>query len=217
MRSRPWLPTWLSAAPRTPARRPKTRLAAERLEDREVPATASVAGATLTEIGSPSDFVTAGSGGLDAPIGITLGPDGNVYVAGNNGAVRRYNAATGAYIDTFVVQGSGGLSGVDGLAFGPDGHLYVASLNTDQILRYNGTTGAFINAFVTAGSGGLDTPRGITFGQDGNLYVSSELTHSILRYQGPTGASPGAPLSAPGQSGATFVTPNSGGLYLPRI
>jgi WD40 repeat protein len=178
-------------------------------------ASISIADTTLTEIGSPSAFVTAGSGGLDAPFGITLGPNGNLYVACNGGAVRRYNAATGAYLSTFVSQGSGGLSGVDGLAFGPDGNLYVASQGTDQVLRYNGTTGAFMNAFVGAGSGGLDNPRGIAFGPDGNLYVSSFLTHSILRYQGPSGASPGSPLPAPGQSGATFVAPKSGGLFNP--
>ena len=96
-----------------------------------------------------------------------------------------------------------------------DGHLYIASGATDQVLRYNGSTGAFTNAFVPAGSGGLDTPRGITFGPDGSLYVSSFATHSILRYQGPSGASPGAPPPAPGQPGATFVAPNSGGLDQP--
>ena len=38
MRPRPWLPTWLSAKPRTPVRHvPRTRLATETLEDRAVP------------------------------------------------------------------------------------------------------------------------------------------------------------------------------------
>jgi DNA-binding beta-propeller fold protein YncE len=94
------------------------------------------------------------------PQGITLGPDGNLYVACNNGAVRRYNGTTGAYLSTFVAQGSGGLSGTTlfGLAFGPDGNLYVASPATDQVLEYKGSNGSFLKAFVAAGSGGLDTP-----------------------------------------------------------
>jgi sugar lactone lactonase YvrE len=188
----------------------------EALEDRSVPtASISVADATINEIGSPSAFVATGSGGLDAPYGITLGSDGNVYVASSGGAVLRYSGTTGQSLGTFVTQGSGGLSDVYGLTFGPDGNLYVASGATDEVLCYNGTTGAFMNAFVAAGSGGLDYPRGVTFGADGNLYVSSSNTHAILRYQGPMAASPGAPLPASGQTGATFVAPSSGGLYSP--
>jgi DNA-binding beta-propeller fold protein YncE len=145
-----------------------------------------------------------------------------LYVASNgssNSAVLRYNGTTGAYIDTFVGAGSGGLAnyGVQGfgIAFGPDGNLYAASGSTNQILEYNGSSGAFIQAFVSAGSGGLDYPRGVTFGADGNLYVASKNTSSIMRYQGPLGTSPGAPLPASGQSGATFVAPSSGGLLNP--
>jgi DNA-binding beta-propeller fold protein YncE len=197
-------------APRK-ARRP--RLCLELLEDRTVPsATISVAGSTLNEIGAPDTFVTAGSGGLSSPYGITLGPDGNVYVASNGGEVLRYNGTTGAFLSTFVSQGSGGLafSTYAGLAFGPDGNLYVASGSTNQVLEYNGTTGAFIQAFVTAGSGGLSDPSGVTFGPDGNLYVSSRNSNAVLRYQGPSGSTPGAPLPAAGQTGATFALPNAG-------
>jgi sugar lactone lactonase YvrE len=197
----------------------RRRLWLETLEDRTVPsATISVANASLNEIGSPSAFITAGSGGLSSPFGITLGPDGNVYVAGDGGAVLRYNGTTGAFINTFVSQGSGGLSfGTDaGLAFGPDGNLYVTSEGTNQILEYNGSTGAFVEAFVSAGLGGLSDPRGVAFGSDGNLYVTSSQTNSIMRYQGPLASSPGAPLPAAGQSGATFVAPSSGGLVRPN-
>ena len=153
---------WLRPA-RLSTRRPRTRLAVERLEGRDVPSTISVSGTTLSEIGSPSAFITAGSGGLDAPVGIALGPDGNVYVACNGGAVRRYDGTTGAYISTFVTQGSGGLSGPDGLAFSPDGNLYVASLNTDQVLRYDGTTGAFMDLLVGPGDGRTTGPRALEF------------------------------------------------------
>jgi sugar lactone lactonase YvrE len=94
--------------------------------------------------------------------------------------------------------------------------LYVSSGATNQVLEYNGSTGAFVEAFVTAGSGGLNTPHGITFGPDGNLYVSSWKTNAVMRYQGPLASSPGAPLPAAGQSGATFVAPSSGSLVQPN-
>jgi sugar lactone lactonase YvrE len=198
------------------------RLQVEVLEDRTVPTVSvSVSGATLNEIGSPDSFIAAGSGGLNTPDGITLGPDGNVYVAGNGGAVRRYNGTTGAYINTFVSQGSGGLAfnNVAGLAFGPDGNLYVASGNTNQVLEYSGSTGAFVRAFVAAGSGGLINPRELTFGPDGNLYVtmwdSNSGAKGVMRYEGPQGGSPGAPLPASGQTGANFIAPSTPGLLRP--
>jgi hypothetical protein len=69
----------------------------EALEDRTVPTVSiSVANASLNEIGSPSAFVSAGSGGLSSPNDLVLGSDGNVYVAstGTNSVIR-YNGATG--------------------------------------------------------------------------------------------------------------------------
>ena len=150
-----------------------------------------------------------------------MGPDGNVYVASSgDNAVLRYNSTTGQYLNTFVAPGSGGLSNPFGVAFGPDGNLYVTSQSTNQVLEYNGSTGAFLKAFVPAGSGGLVFPRGLTFGPDGNLDVASYNAttgvNGIMRYQGPLAASPGSPLPASGQSGATFVpmfvpTGNNGG------
>ena len=189
----------------------------EALEDRTVPATISVANATMNENGGASAFVASGSGGLNYPRDLTLGPDGNVYVASSaTNSVIRYSGTTGQLIGTFVSGGSGGLSTPFGLAFGPDGSLYVDSIGTDAVYRYNGATGAFLNTYVSTGSGGLVDPTGIGFGTDGNLYVSSRGTNAILRYQGPTGPIPGSPLPSVGQTGATFVPPGSGGLNQPH-
>ncbi len=210
----------LSRSASRPQIRNERPLRIEQLEARQLFASLSVSNVTINEIGSPSAFVTAGSGGLSSPSHSILGSDGNLYVASKSAsasAVLRYNGTTGAFIDTFVTSGAGGLSnpGAFGMAFGPDGNLYVASGGTNQVLEYNGTTGAFIKVFVSAGSGGLNYPRAVTFGSDGSLYVTSSRTSSILRYQGPLASSPGAPLPAPGQSGATFVAPSSGGLLSP--
>ncbi len=99
------------------------------------------------------------SGGLDQPIGLVFGPDGNLYVTSAvTDNVLRYNGTTGAFIDTFA---SGGLNGPLGLVFGPDGNLYVSSRYTNNVLRYNGTTGAFIDTF--ASGGGLSCPNFLTF------------------------------------------------------
>jgi len=53
--------------------------------------------------------VFASGGGLDAPVGLDFGLDGNLYVAGwNSNRVHRYNGKTGDFIDVFA--SGGGLS-----------------------------------------------------------------------------------------------------------
>jgi len=153
--------------------------------------------------------VFASGGEIDGPLGLTVGPDHNLYVAsgdprapgqGEFGRILRYNGATGAFMDVFA--SGGGLNGPINSVFGPDGNLYISSSNSSQVLRYDGTTGAFIDVF--ASGGGLSYPRGLTFGSDGNLYVVSYSTSQVLRYDGTTGAFLG-----------TFVQSGSGGLYTP--
>ena len=60
------------------------------------------------------------SNNLNFPIGIEIGPDGNVYIASyGNDRVVRYNGVNGQYIDDFVAAGSGGLNGPNFMTFRP--------------------------------------------------------------------------------------------------
>jgi hypothetical protein len=74
-----------------------------------------------------------------------------------------------------------------------------------------GTSIRPLGAFVPAGLGGLSSPHALIVGPDGNYYVSSFYGNAVFRYD-----SAGNPLPAPGQSGATFVVPGSGGLSNPH-
>jgi hypothetical protein len=150
--------------------------------------------------GLPGDavFIASGSGGLDNPSRIVLGPDGRVYVSSTattlnsatSNSVLRYDLATSAPAGVsgepgdavFVAPGSGGLDGPVSMVFRPDGYMYVTSWRSNSLLRYDAVTGAAAGTVVSSGAGGLEMPIGLLFEANGNLLVSSSHNHQILRY-----------------------------------
>jgi hypothetical protein len=136
-------------------------------------------------------FVSAASGGLDAPQGIIFGADGNLYVSSGNW----FTSSNGAG--------------------------YTGNFPPGAVLRFEGPSGpnpgAFLGTFIAGGAGGLANPSGLLFGPDPSgtgttdLYVASSAlktslgvishTSQVLRYDATTGAFLG-----------TFITPDSGGL-----
>ena len=111
----------------------------------------------------------------------------------NTNSILRFDAETGAFIDTFVESNSGGLEGPVGFAFGPqDNNLYVTSLLTEgtppgQVLQYEGSSGTFIQPF-TAPFPSLIFPQDLAFGVNGDLYVANIGLDTIEQYNGQTGA-----------------------------
>jgi sugar lactone lactonase YvrE len=150
-----------------------------------------------------NEFISPGSGGLLTPQDLTVGPDGNLYVASwSTGSVKRYDRTTGAYLGDFVKSGSGGLSNPDQPIFGSDGNLYVSDRFSARVLRYDGKTGAFLDTFVhDSRLGGF---IGFSFGPDGNLYASmfNGSPQCILRFDGKTGAFVDVFACAPDSSSA---------------
>ena len=176
-----------------------------------IPAGASSARFTLRPRGvntSVPVVITASYGGQTASAVLTVRPPSSqtLLVSGfGSNSVERYDAATGAFLDTLVACGSGGLHGAQGMGYGPDGNLYVSSSFTHSVLRYDSSTGAFLGEFVPPGTGGLNFPDDLVFGPDHNLYVSSFSNSEILRFNGRTGAFLGI-----------FVPAGSGGLAHPE-
>jgi len=126
---------------------------------------------TGTDLGT---FVAAGSGGLSAPGGFTIGPDGNLYVASRGSAnILEYNGTTGAYIKTFSTPTGEGTP--YDIEFGSNGEAYVSSQNGFYIL--NGTTGAVISS-ITGGSGNY----GESFRPSNGDFLLSEFGVGVLEY-----------------------------------
>lgn len=126
----------------------------------------------------------ASGGGLDNPVGLTFGPDGELYVAsGETDQVLRYDGASGAFLGVFA-QG-GGLDAPRQVNFGPDGHLHVASGATNRVLRFDGASGAFLG--VAASGGSLSGPTSFTFGPSGELFVGSVLNDRVKRFEPSSG------------------------------
>jgi len=166
----------------------------------------------VAPVGSPSNPYDPGYEGAGYQAeGSAYGPDGNLYVgyfiaSGNGGTgigeVRRFNAVTGAYIDTFVAPGAGGLVQPGNIVFS-SGSLYVADhgFSPDNVTFYGGTsvltysagsgtsTGAIDFGFPASPSGLQFDPRPLSMGGDpNNLYISLFNANMVMQYNTSTHA-----------------------------
>jgi RHS repeat-associated protein len=148
---------------------------------------------------------------LSALVGVALGPDGSLYIAGNDDhRVRR--VGPDGIITTVAGNGSGGFSGDGGpatqaqlaqplgVAVGPDGSLYISDHLSHRIRRV-GPDGIITtvagnspapNIFGYSGDGGpatealLNFPQGVAVGPDNSLYIA-DFGNGVVRRVGPDG------------------------------
>jgi WD40 repeat protein len=133
---------------------------------------------------------------LFGPSAMTLGPDGDLYVAtGHRGStsddrdlrIYRFDASSGKSKGVF-----GSLSvrrgGIYGLGFGPDGDLYAAEGTYNTVYRFDGSTGASKGVFASLPATGGRSFRDLAWGPDGHLYVAELWTGLVARFDGRTGS-----------------------------
>jgi WD40 repeat protein len=114
--------------------------------------------------------------------GITVGPDGLVYVADTDpslnsggGIVYRYNATTGAQVGggPFIpfVNGAAQLSNAQGIKFGPDGNFYVADLGDNGPVKAFDNTGSYLTTYALTGG----SAQSVAFNpaDSANVYIAS--------------------------------------------
>lgn len=141
--------------------------------------------------GSTGDGGPATEARLSGPTGLSLGPDGSLYIA-DNGNLRVRRIAPDGVITTFAGStfGSSGDGGpatlaqfnqVTDVAVGPDGSVYIADAGAHLVRRVSrdGTIRAFAGngAIAFSGDGGPATdagmePYGLAVGPDGSVYIA---------------------------------------------
>ncbi len=140
---------------------------------------------------------------IDGPEGITIGPDGNVYVASEYSANVTKWSPTGTYLGEFVPP-SGGW---EDLQFGPDGNLYtIAHFGTPEgpLSKWDGTTGAYLGQWGAGAA--VSHQHGLTFGPDGNPYFGHEIF-------GPVGSVGKIDQSTGGYAGNVATDPRIDGIF----
>lgn len=122
--------------------------------------------ATGTYLG---DFISSGSGGLNAPQDIIFHPDGTVLVTGiGNTAIKRYDGITGVFLGNFSSGYT--LSLPSKMSIGADSLIYVTQWGATQnkVVRFD-LLGNFVDEFTSIGA-----PKGLghTWDKYRNFYVS---------------------------------------------
>jgi sugar lactone lactonase YvrE len=173
---------------------------------------------------------SAANAAFNKPTGITVGADGNLYIADTDNNVIR-KVTRGGVTTTFAGDGlpgyqdgngnSASFSHPLGIASDAAGNLYVADVNNQRIRKItpaaevttiagNGIP-AFVNGIGTAAS--FDGPVGVTVDAAGNIYVADRDNHCIRKI---TAAGVVSTFAGTGASGATDGTVATATFHSPR-
>lgn len=138
---------------------------------------------TVTQVGagySPALAVASLiASGLNAPQGVAVDGQGNVYIADtNNNAIEQWNAASGTLTPLVT-----GLSGPTGVAVDASGNVYFADGGNHAIKEWNVTTQQ-----VSVLLAGLGDPYGVALDAQANVYFSDASRNAIEKWTAAQGA-----------------------------
>jgi sugar lactone lactonase YvrE len=126
-----------------------------------------------------------GSGQFNYPRAITIGPDGNIYVADSENHRIQVFTPEGEFVATWGSYGSGpGQFDVpQGIAIDADGMVYVSDRNNSRVQKFT-PDGKFVLAWGRPGSGNGEfaEPRNLAVDTDANVYVADSQNHRIQKF-----------------------------------
>jgi hypothetical protein len=140
---------------------------------------------------------TLAPSGLDAPAGVAVDGNGNVYIADTfNHALKKWSPAAKT-----VSTLASGLSRPDGVAVDGSGNVYIADYAESAIKMWS----APAQTMTTLLSQGLKNPEGVAVDGAGNVYIADTMNQAIkeitFAFVGP------ASLSAPATAGYDSLLP----------
>ncbi|MCC5831203.1 MAG: PEP-CTERM sorting domain-containing protein [Phycisphaeraceae bacterium] len=165
----------------------------------------------LTTGGFVGMLVPAGSGGLDEPIGMALGPDGALYVSSAwTGSVLKYDAHTGAFLGTFA----DGFNLPTGLTYA-DGSFYVPDRSAKRIHHLDALTGAVTGQTPVMDNATIWWPWDAHLNGHGQLLMANHERTNIIAWNATTLAFEGvfASLSGASRAGNMTIGPD-GNVYI---
>src|SRR6185503_12421412 len=111
------------------------------------------------------------SSGASNPLGITAGPDGNLWYVKHVGSRVGKMTTAGSFTE-FVLPSVGGP--ID-ITTGPDGNLWLVERDSNKVAKV--TTAGVITEYTVPT--GASQPQGIVAGPDGNLWIAETAGNKI--------------------------------------
>jgi WD40 repeat protein len=133
-------------------------------------------------------------GSASVGMGITFGPDGDLYVGDwFRARIDRYQAGTFAPKASYAAVPGDNLGTPTGMTIAPDGNLLVISGGYNKVLQFDTSANGLSLLGTFADLGNSQQPRDLTFGPNGNLFVTGGGTAfggggNVMEFDGTTGA-----------------------------
>lgn len=129
---------------------------------------------------APIAYIGGADTGLNAPVGLAVGKDGQLYVANSTSITEYADGANGDAAPVNTITGPDtGLHYAAGIALAPSGNLFVTDTDfpagTNAVTEYaSGASGDAAPVATIAGTKtGLSAPVGVAVGSAGTVYVAN--------------------------------------------